>query len=489
MRASLRGSSQEKLVAKKDIEEKCKVKVYQIWYISIDGPLGKWLGMSREERHKMTVNDFLMVVRAISEQGFYAREACGVFLHTVLFEESMKKTLHPNEMRTWKGRLGAVVPNFPPNVPLPIGAIEFFNEDRERIQKDTEIERSDQSRSSLLEGQMEGNYKRLADQSRCSMTPSFKRNDGGELEGIVAANPEEDDPDADPTGKKRKKTRKLVRNDTPLSNCSDDWFDAPKSLGGAASASSANAATGGRGIAKKPPAAIKKSSAGSSVPKARATIAKPKREATLKVESGIGKLTWRERTNKVRRLSACQINLGNAEQYIEQFASEDGFPKLKTEALAACTAKLSAQSTDQSLLLLLRDEGGSGISVDGIELREQWSLARTKLAAIDATISAVAEAEHADYKGCPSVVLKMCECVAGLVLVGVAVPALVNTKLMNAELKALLNLRDVGKVMRIFIEDDEDTAKAKVADALGIPEPGRNHMVVLPMYNFEMIAG
>ena len=50
LRVICRGDSAAKKTQKEDLATKCKCKIYVTWYISPEGPLGKWLAANREQR-------------------------------------------------------------------------------------------------------------------------------------------------------------------------------------------------------------------------------------------------------------------------------------------------------------------------------------------------------------------------------------------------------------------------------------------------------
>jgi hypothetical protein len=392
LRVICRGDSAAKKTQKEDLATKCKCKIYVTWYISPEGPLGKWLAANREQRATFESTLLVRVLSVIKECGFIGREVRGVFYHTDLFEGHFKKKAHPDELTLYMGRKGVIVPRGDGEV-LPIGAIELFNETRDIVQDKRIVEHSGAASSNLIDNQVDTAYRNMAAQAQSTAGPTYEYKENGELSPLAKPKPEDapagEDEDEKPS-KGSKKRRVLKKEPSDLTNESDSWFNsAPKdkkrSAESTASSSRATASVarpsrgdGDGGGRARGSGASRGASSGASTPTAGSRRKVLKTILKKEVVDNAGELSWRDRANKVRKVGACEMSLQVAEEYVSQFASNDAYDKIKLDHLRNAVKQLESHRNDETLSALLREPDGS-FSSQGLDLREKLEQRETVL--------------------------------------------------------------------------------------------------------------
>lgn len=386
LRSLFVGDKEQKHEQKSNLERKCKDNSFHSWFMSSEGPLGKFRSASRDEKRSMTSQILERKVSVVNQKGFLMREVRGVFWPRALYESNFQKTLHPQDMVNLRQMDGIILPRNP-SEPLPIGTFELFNDDFEFAEKRDTIHDSGSAKIGLIEGQDLAAFNALVANATSCMESDFKFNEQGQLESTKCEQSPED------KDKSKQAAKKKPRKASEPSESDDEWFSAIPKRGGSfqiARKQPRQASMGG--AAARPGGGASSSGAAAS---AGPLLGSHKMQSQGPAKSGkrLGDgLSWRDRAAKLRKISSVDMTLKVASEYVSDFSTRDDLRSIKAETLATHLKKLNTHRGDDNLTKLLCDATGS-LTPDGIELRQKIDMACDQLSAVQEVLASMSDCE------------------------------------------------------------------------------------------------
>ena len=218
LRMGLKGTKKEKAEQKKKIEQENKTEEGMKFYI--ENTLTPWLAISETERGGYGNNKGQFIVTPLRSQvsrvqtdSFAMTEELGVLWPTAIFEQHFKKSLHPEEMRTIKGRTGAILPRVPGEA-LPPGVFVLSNSSVDGAERRDVLEDTDCARSRLLPDQVDRAAAQLAKVAHANIVPTFSMERTEEGDRVPCYQPPPpplaDTAPDDKKSKRRKKTEVAI---------------------------------------------------------------------------------------------------------------------------------------------------------------------------------------------------------------------------------------------------------------------------------------
>ena len=195
---------------------------YRAWFISPEGPHGRWAAMSVLDKRSMTEKDYDITLFVNNNASSGGRMFLGMFWDEALCQTWLKfNELPEDQVYHYNGMRGLLRPRHPGEI-VPPGVVELYTDDNEQVQKSRIADRSSRN---MIEGAFGKNAENLARNVRARVDPaasSWTLDDKNQLTPTVLSKEERASKDANLKAEakaKAKAKRAAVDSD-------DDWFTA-----------------------------------------------------------------------------------------------------------------------------------------------------------------------------------------------------------------------------------------------------------------------
>ena len=193
---------------------------YRAWFISPEGPHGKWATMSVLDKRNMTQKDYDMTLFVNNNSSTGGRVFLGMFWDEALCQTWLKlNELPEDQVYHYKGMRGLLRPRHPGEI-VPPGVVELYTDDNEQVQKSRIADRSSRN---MIAGAFDRNAENLMRNVRARVDPaasSWTTDDKNQLTPTVRSKEEKEAKETQMKAEAKAKAKaKRAAEDSD-----DEWF-------------------------------------------------------------------------------------------------------------------------------------------------------------------------------------------------------------------------------------------------------------------------